>query len=105
MLKSEKRIISSWQLKQIQKLHIYFVVFNTTSSVKTEWLYRFYLQNLFTIVFSKKNEKKNHETFHKVFQFWKQKHISKMKAHLEKEIWISIEIYLQKKRLSINMSV
>ena len=27
-------IIDSWQLKQILKLYIYFIVFNTTSSVK-----------------------------------------------------------------------
>ena len=38
---------------------------------------------VYNCVFQKKG--KNHETFHKVFTFWKWKHILKMKAHLEKK--------------------
>ena len=81
--------------------YIYFIVFNINSSVKLleVTVQIFCLQNfVYNCVFGKmkKNSMKPFTSFH----------ILKMKAHLEKKIWISIEkSTYKKKRLSMNMSV
>ena len=89
-------IIDSWQLKQIIKLYIYFLTFNTISSVKlfVVTVQIFVYKLLFTIVFFGKKNKNSWKTSHnfsKVTTFWKWKHLSKknhvlkMKTPLEKE--------------------
>ena len=82
---------NSWQLKQIRKLHIYFVIFNMTSSAQP---FKVTVQILFTnfclqLCFGKMRKSTKPFTKFSHFEneniFWKRKHILKMKANFENE--------------------
>ena len=120
--------MDSWQLKQILKLYIYFVV-KTTSSVKlfdkkvtiqkfhngrNDFIAHVFVYKWVFTVFRKK-EKKTHETFPmfetfslKMNAHWKwtriskKNHILKMNAHFEKEPHFEDESMFLEKWKAIN---
>ena len=98
-------MIDSWQQKQILKLYIYFVV-KTTSSVELfevthrnfkmaemTSLHMYLFTNFVYNCVFRKDEKKPHETF----PISKKNYISKMNAHLKKELHIENEHTSQKR--------
>ena len=115
--------MDSWQLKQILKLYIYFVV-KTTSSVKlfevtiqkfhngwNDFIAHVFVYKWVFTVFRKK-EKKTHETFPmfetfslKMNAHWKWTRISKKEPHFENESiflekWKAINPFLKKLQLA-----